>query len=124
MNGWRYLLALSTPVKRENQLVVLVCLVHLVSLVYLVSLVQPNKRDKLNKPDEPEKPDRPQTSCPQSEHLPHVLDRDLALYTGREIFKFEGTVLNAPEPGYFMPQRFEQSSDFTVFPLGQDHFQM
>jgi len=32
--------------------------------------------------------------------------------------------LNAPEPGHFMPQQFEQSSDVTVFLLGQDHFQM
>ena len=54
----------------------------------------------------------------QSEFLPHVLDQDLTPFTGRKIFKFEGTVLNAPEPGHFMPQRLEQSSDFTVFPLG------
>ena len=49
---------------------------------------------------------------------------DLAPCAGREFFKFEGTVLNAPEPGHFMPQCLEQSSDFTVFPLNQDHFQM
>src|ERR1700704_3972954 len=60
----------------------------------------------------------------QSERFPHILDRDLAPCTGREVFQFEGTVLNAPEPGHFMAQRLEQSSDFTVFPLGQDHFKM
>ena len=57
-----------------------------------------------------------------SEPFPHVLDRDLAPCAGREVFQFEWTVLNAPEPGHFMPQCLEQSSDFTVFPLGQDHF--
>ena len=43
--------------------------------------------------------------------LPHVFDWDLAPCAGREIFQFEGTVLNASEPGHFMPQRLEQSSD-------------
>ncbi len=114
----------SWRVKRENRLVALVCLVLLVYLDYPVSLVQPNKRDKLNKPDEPEKLDRPQTSWSLSERLPHILDWDLAPYAGWEVLKIEGTVLNAPEPGHFMPQCLEQSSDFTVFPLGQDHFQM
>jgi hypothetical protein len=59
-----------------------------------------------------------------SERLPHILDWDLAPCAGGEILQFEGTVLNAPEPGHFMPQRFEKSSDFTVFPLDQNHFQM
>jgi len=58
------------------------------------------------------------------ERFPHVFDWDLAPCAGREILQFEGTVLNAPEPGHFMPQCLEQSSDFTVFPLGQDYFQM
>lgn len=49
------------------------------------------------------------------ECFPHVLDRDLTPFTGREIFKFEWTV---------QTQRLKQSSDFTVFHLGEDHFQM
>ncbi|TKS58666.1 MAG: hypothetical protein EWM73_03445 [Nitrospira sp.] len=66
----------------------------------------------------------PQANWLRSERFPHVFDRDLAPCAGRELFQFEGAILNAPEPGDFMPQRFEKSSDFTVFPLDQDHFQM
>lgn len=60
----------------------------------------------------------------QLEQFPHVRDRNLAPCTGREVFQLEGAILNAPEPGHFMPQCLEQSSDFTVFPLNQHHFQM
>ena len=72
-----------------------------------------NQRDQINR-----------RALRQSERLSHVLDWNLSPRTGREIFQFEWTVLNTPEPGHLMPQCLEQSSDFTVFPLGQDHFQM
>ena len=60
----------------------------------------------------------------QSERFLHVFDWDFAPCAGREIFQFEGTVLNTPESGHFMSQGHEQSPDFTVSPLGQDHLQM
>jgi hypothetical protein len=53
----------------------------------------------------------------QSKRLPHILYRDLAPCAERKILQFEGTVLNAPEPGHFMPQGLEQPSDFTVLAL-------
>jgi hypothetical protein len=60
----------------------------------------------------------------QSKRSSYVFDWDLAPGAGREIFQREGTILNPPQPGYFMPQRLEQSSDFAIFPLDQNHFQM
>src|SRR6185436_9812750 len=60
----------------------------------------------------------------QSKGLLRVFDRDLTPSAGRKIFQFEGAVLNASEPGHFVPQRLKQSADFTVLPLDQDHFQM
>ena len=59
-----------------------------------------------------------------SEFFPYVFDRNLSVRAGWEIFQFEWAVLNTPEPRHFMLQRFKQPSDFTVFPLDQDHFQM
>ncbi len=82
----------------------------------------------LKTPERPDEPDRRGTNgdsrMTYRERLSHISNWDLAPCAGWEIFQFEGTVLNAPEPSHFMPQRLKQSADFAVLPLDQNYFQM
>jgi hypothetical protein len=93
---------------------------HPVSLICLV----PDEIDETDQRDQTDERRDTNDKLGQSERLPHILYRDLAPCAERKILQFEGTVLNAPEPGHFMPQGLEQPSDFTVLALNQHHFQM